>query len=98
MPRRARSSACCPVGTPEYTEGYGLDRLRELVLVEIASSTAQDGTHLYQSLGTLFRLVNEGYPPETLGPDGVHTRPVRTRVSCGSRRCAPISSAATPPC
>ncbi|MGH4022535.1 MAG: Eco57I restriction-modification methylase domain-containing protein [Pseudonocardiaceae bacterium] len=60
-----------PVGTPEYAEGYGLDRLRELVLVEITSSTAEDGTHLYQSLGTLFRLVNEGYPPETLGPDGV---------------------------
>jgi hypothetical protein len=60
-----------PVGTPEYAEGYGLDRLRELVLVEITSATAEDGTHLYQSLGTLFRLVNEGYPPETLGPDGV---------------------------
>jgi len=59
-----------PVGTPEYAEGYGLDRLRELVLVEITSSAAEDGTHLYQSLGTLFRLVNEGYPPETLGPDG----------------------------
>ncbi|MDQ3151382.1 MAG: class I SAM-dependent DNA methyltransferase, partial [Actinomycetota bacterium] len=62
-----------PVGTPEYAEGYGLDRLRELVLVEITSSTAEDGTHLYQSLGTLFRLVNEGYPPETLGLDGVQS-------------------------
>ena len=62
-----------PVGTPEYAEGYGLDRLRELVLVEIISATSEDGTHLYQSLGTLFRLVNEGYPPETLGPDGVQS-------------------------
>ncbi|MGH3628591.1 MAG: Eco57I restriction-modification methylase domain-containing protein [Sciscionella sp.] len=60
-----------PVGAPEYAEGYGLDRLRELVLTELTSPAASSGTHLYQSLGILFRLVNEGYPPETLGPDGV---------------------------
>ncbi len=60
-----------PVGTTEYAEGYGLDRLRELVLTELTSATAGSGTHLYQSLGVLFRLVNDGYPPETLGPDGV---------------------------
>ncbi|WP_250550311.1 Eco57I restriction-modification methylase domain-containing protein [Pseudonocardia sp. H11422] len=60
-----------PIGAPEYAEGYGLDRLRELVLTDLTSARAQSGTHLYQSLGILFRLVNEGYPPETLGPDGV---------------------------
>lgn len=60
-----------PVGTPEYAEGYGLDRLRELVLTELTSEAAERGTHLHTSLELLFRLVNEGYPPETLGPDGV---------------------------
>ena len=60
-----------PVGTTEYAEGYGLDRLRELVLTELTSAAAGSGTHLYESLGVLFRLVNDGYPPETLGPDGV---------------------------
>lgn len=60
-----------PVGTCEYAEGYGLDRLRELVLTELTSAPARSRTHLYQSLGVLFRLVNDGYPPETLGPDGV---------------------------
>ncbi|MDN5914706.1 MAG: restriction endonuclease subunit M [Pseudonocardia sp.] len=58
-----------PVGAPEYGEGYGLDRLRELVLIELTSEKEQTGTHLYQSLGLLFRLVNDGYPPETLGDD-----------------------------
>ena len=58
-----------PVGAPEYSEGYGLDRLRELVLIELTSEKEQTGTHLYQSLGLLFRLVNDGYPPETLGDD-----------------------------
>jgi hypothetical protein len=64
-----------PVGTTEYAEGYGLDRLRELVLTELTSAAAESGTHLYQSLGVLFRLVNDGYPPETLGPDGVVAPP-----------------------
>lgn len=64
-----------PVGTTEYAEGYGLDRLRELALTELTSAAAESGTHLYQSLGILFHLVNDGYPPETLGPDGVVAPP-----------------------
>lgn len=59
-----------PVGAPEYSEGYGLDRLRELVLTELTTETAQHGTHVYESLLTLFRLVNDGYPPQTLGKAG----------------------------
>jgi hypothetical protein len=59
-----------PVGVPEYAEGYGLDRLRELVLTELTTETGQHGTHVYESLLTLFRLVNDGYPPQTLGDAG----------------------------
>lgn len=62
-----------PVKAPEYTEGYGLDRLRELVLTELTTEQAHRGTHIYGSLATLFRLVNEGYPPETLGDEGTHS-------------------------
>jgi len=68
-----------PVGAPEYAEGYGLDRLRELVLTELTTETAQHGTHVYESLATVFRLVNDGYPPQTLGEAGTqaeHTSPV----------------------
>ena len=54
-----------PVGAPEYAEGYGLDRLRELVLTELTSARAREGTHFHQSLGVLFRRVNEGYPPSS---------------------------------
>lgn len=50
-----------PVGDPTYEQGYSLDRLRELTLVEIAGPRSTDGTHLYQSLATLFRLVDEGH-------------------------------------
>ena len=54
-----------PAGAPEYGEGYGLDRLRELTLTELVSPTAKSGTHLYESLATLFRLVDAGHTPTT---------------------------------
>ncbi|MEW2591123.1 class I SAM-dependent DNA methyltransferase [Micromonospora aurantiaca] len=53
-----------PVGAPEYDQGYSLDRLRELAQVELATPRAQKGTHLYDSLSMLFRLVDSGHPPD----------------------------------
>lgn len=52
-----------PVGVGEYNEGYGLDRLRGLALNVPESQRARSGTHIYQSLGTLFRLVDQGHQP-----------------------------------
>ncbi|WP_024794786.1 Eco57I restriction-modification methylase domain-containing protein [Tomitella biformata] len=52
-----------PSGAAEYEEGYGLDRLRELTLSELVSAQARSGTHLYESLSTLFRLVDKGHSP-----------------------------------
>ncbi|WP_182354766.1 DNA methyltransferase [Flaviflexus huanghaiensis] len=52
-----------PTGTPEYDDGYGLTRLRELILNPPVSRRAQNGTHLYESLQVLFRLVDEGHDP-----------------------------------
>lgn len=60
-----------PSGAPEYGEGYGLDRLRELTLAELVSPTAKSGTHLYDSLATLFRLVDIGHPLDAPKPDTV---------------------------
>ncbi|VEI51280.1 Eco57I restriction-modification methylase domain-containing protein [Kocuria rosea] len=53
-----------PVGDENYTEGYGLDRLRELVLTDLGTPKAHHGTHLYRSLDVLFRLVNNGHRPK----------------------------------
>lgn len=50
-----------PVDAPEYVDGYGLDRLRELVSVPLATDTARNGTHLYESLHRLFVLVDTGH-------------------------------------
>jgi hypothetical protein len=47
-----------PVGVPEYQQGYSLDRLRDLTLVELTTPRSRAGTHLYDSLDVLFRLVD----------------------------------------
>jgi hypothetical protein len=52
-----------PVGAEEYDQGYGLDRLRGLTLVELAGPRAMNGTHLYDSLARLFTLVDQGHEP-----------------------------------
>lgn len=59
-----------PVGEASYDEGYSLDRLRDLALVEITGAS-REGTHLYESLGALFRLVDRGHtpPPRTATED-----------------------------
>ncbi|MGC4861142.1 class I SAM-dependent DNA methyltransferase [Micromonospora sp. DT41] len=51
-----------PVNDPQYAEGYSLARLGDLVSRRLAPS-AEDGTHLYESLDLLFRMVNEGHRP-----------------------------------
>ena len=52
-----------PVGAPEYEQGYSLDRLRDLALVELTDPRARSGTHLYDSLAVLFALVDRGHEP-----------------------------------
>ncbi|MCK9249473.1 MAG: hypothetical protein M0P31_10935 [Solirubrobacteraceae bacterium] len=52
-----------PTGAPEYERGYSLDRLRDLTLVELSTPQAREGTHLYDSLAVLFRMVDEGHEP-----------------------------------
>lgn len=60
-----------PAGAQEYEGGYSMDRLRDLTLVELSSPQAQDGTHLYESLAVLFRLIDEGFEPAESAGQGV---------------------------
>ncbi|GGK40670.1 restriction endonuclease subunit M [Pilimelia terevasa] len=70
-----------PVGAAEYDQGYSLDRLRELVQVELPSPRARNGTHLYESLGVLFRLVDRGHSPvvadDSIDTQGLTFNPLR---------------------
>lgn len=53
-----------PKGAGEYDAGYGLDRLRELIQVELSSYHSRSGTHMYESLALLFQLVNGDHPSQ----------------------------------
>jgi hypothetical protein len=66
-----------PVGSPEYAAGYGLDRLRDLCLVELTDPRSQDGRHLYLSLAQLFTRVDVGYAPPDGGDDSLVFEPLR---------------------
>ncbi|MEK8070721.1 restriction endonuclease subunit M [Rhodococcoides navarretei] len=66
-----------PVGTPEYESGYGLDRLREMVQVPLAGSSAE-GHHLHESLDRLFRLVNTGHNAGRASTDAFVFEPLRS--------------------
>ena len=50
-----------PTNDEVYVSGYSLDRLRELVLAELDTDDARNGSHLDLSLTGLFSLVNDGY-------------------------------------
>src|SRR5699024_5105155 len=62
-----------PTGDEVYERGYSLDRLRELTLVEIADQRDAEGTHLYDSLALLFRMVDQGTPQQDGPPEDPDT-------------------------
>ncbi len=77
-----------PTGAPEYALGYGLDRLRELVHVELGEES-RHRTHLYASLATLFRLVDAGHDqPARSGdeslPEGLVFHPLNADLFAAS--------------
>lgn len=49
-------------GEDSYDQGYGLDRLRELVQIDLTSARSAHGTHIYDSLALLFQLINGDHP------------------------------------
>lgn len=50
-----------PADYPEYARGYGLQRLGDLVVRDLAGERSRRGFHLYESLDLLFRKVEEGH-------------------------------------
>lgn len=66
-----------PTGAPEYSSGYGLDRLREIIQVPLTGPSV-DGHHLHDSLNLLFRLVNEGHNAGAEDGDGLAFEAMRS--------------------
>ncbi|EHR63455.1 Eco57I restriction-modification methylase domain-containing protein [Saccharomonospora cyanea] len=65
-----------PAGDPDYDVGYGLDRLRELILRPL-TGPSRDGHHLHDSLRLLFNLVNTGHHAGEADSDGLVFEPLR---------------------
>jgi len=62
-----------PTSDAAYMSGYSLDRLRELLLVDLTDDHAQTGSHFRDSLELLFGLVNEGHHAEYVHPNFLFT-------------------------
>ncbi|MEU0356158.1 hypothetical protein [Streptomyces cyaneofuscatus] len=50
-----------PSDYPEYEQGYGLQRLGDLVLRDLVGERSRRGFHLYESLDLLFEKVENGH-------------------------------------
>ncbi|MFE7558179.1 class I SAM-dependent DNA methyltransferase [Kitasatospora sp. NPDC057500] len=50
-----------PSDYPEYEQGYGLQRLGDLVLRDLVGERSRRGFHLYESLDLLFNKVENGH-------------------------------------
>ncbi|MBF0322915.1 MAG: hypothetical protein HQL62_08255, partial [Magnetococcales bacterium] len=59
-----------PMQADSYRDGYSLETLRDLELVQLTTEESRHGFYLHTSLQLLFRLVYEGWPPEKLAPGG----------------------------
>jgi len=51
-----------PMDSDEYLNGYSLERLRDLELVDLSTETAKNGYYLHHSIERLFSLIYNGYP------------------------------------
>jgi hypothetical protein len=87
---RGQTLGVVPVGAPSYRYGYALEHLRDLEQTPLTSAEAREGTFLHQSLKTLFKMVQEGYPlmgsqfslghREEQVHDGLLIRPLKSQL------------------
>lgn len=89
-----------PTSDAAYMAGYSLDRLRELVLVDLSDDHARNGRHFQESLDLLFSLVNDGRHAEgaqlTLVADGESERSVEDYLEFPGLDATIFDPAATP--
>lgn len=59
---RSEELQTVPMRSDTYRKGYSLETLRDLELVPLHTEKAQNGYFLHDSLQTLFRIVQAGFP------------------------------------
>ena len=63
---RSEELQTVPMRSETYRKGYSLETLRDLELVPLHTEKAQNGYFLHDSLQTLFKIVQQGFPAVSL--------------------------------
>jgi hypothetical protein len=53
-----------PMNSEAYLQGYSLESLRELEMVDLTTDESRNGTYFHESLQKLYQLIFNGFPPE----------------------------------
>ncbi|MFR9724643.1 DNA methyltransferase [Streptomyces sp. MS19] len=82
-----------PADYPEYAQGYGLQRLGDLVVRDLVGERSRRGFHLYESLDLLFRQVEEGHRPFGSEPEDLAAEAAERAATEAGREAADLLAA-----
>ncbi|KOU61620.1 hypothetical protein ADK57_27285 [Streptomyces sp. MMG1533] len=82
-----------PSDYPEYAQGYGLQRLGDLVVRDLIGEKSRRGTHLYDSLELLFRMVEKGHRRYGSEPEDLAAEAADREASAAEAEAADLLAA-----
>ncbi|MCZ0209252.1 class I SAM-dependent DNA methyltransferase [Streptomyces sp. UMAF16] len=84
-----------PSDYPEYEQGYGLQRLGDLVLRDLVGERSRRGFHLYESLDLLFEKVENGHRRYGTEPEDLVAEAAAREAAQAEREAAGLLAAGT---
>jgi hypothetical protein len=82
-----------PSDYPEYEQGYGLQRLGDLVLRDLVGERSRRGFHLYESLNLLFDKVENGHRRYGTEPEDLAAEAAAREATEAEREAARLLAA-----
>ncbi|MGW7350836.1 class I SAM-dependent DNA methyltransferase [Streptomyces sp. NPDC054784] len=79
-----------PSDDPEYTRGYGLQRLGDLVVRDLVGERSRRGFHLYESLDLLFQQVQKGHREYGSEPEDLEAEAADRAATDAEREAAEL--------
>ncbi|MEV6009160.1 hypothetical protein AB0M29_20385 [Streptomyces sp. NPDC051976] len=84
-----------PADYPEYQQGYGLQRLGDLVLRDLVGERSRRGFHLYESLDLLFEKVEKGHRRYGTEPEDLAAEAAARAAAAAEHEAAELLAAGT---
>ncbi|MFD8059757.1 hypothetical protein ACFXA0_16145 [Streptomyces cyaneofuscatus] len=84
-----------PSDYPEYEQGYGLQRLGDLVLRDLVGERSRRGFHLYESLDLLFEKVENGHRRYGTEPEDLAAEAAAREATKAESEAAKLLAAGT---